>query len=127
MPRAQKKVKSPPKSLSPNQQLQRLARKWIRRLNLTTFNKIQISFAPESEMDEALGVAYWTPEYKTAVIKILDPEKLEEDDTDVERTLVHELLHIMLQGHRTMDEVTKIYDPTFEAALNVLADVLVDG
>jgi len=78
-------------------------------------------------MEEALGVAYWTPEYKTAVIKILDPEKLEEDNTDVERTLVHELLHIMLQGHRTMDEVTKVYDPTFEAALNVLADVLVDG
>ena len=127
MPRAQKKVKSPPKVLSPNQQLQRLARKWIRRLNLTTFNKIQVSYAPKSEMEESLGHAYWTPEYKTAVIKILNPDDPEEDEQDVERTLVHELLHIMLQGHRIMDEVTKVYDPIFEAALNVLADVLVDG
>ena len=124
---AAKKVKSPPKALSPNQQLQRLARKWIRRLNLTAFNKIQVSFAPESEMEEALGVAYWTPEYKTAVIKILAPDNPEDDEQDVERTLVHELLHIMMQGHRTMDDVTKTYDPAFEAALNVLADVLVDG
>ena len=78
-------------------------------------------------MEEALGVAYWTPEYKTAVVKILNPDNPEEDEQDVERTLVHELLHIMLQGHRTMDDVTKTYDPAFEAALNVLADVLVDG
>ena len=129
-PRQKKKSPSPSKPLSLNQRLQRLSRKWIKKLKLQNFQKIDIRLYSKEQMDGSLGLAHWSPEYGQAQVLILDPMENEDVTADefeefMEVTLVHELLHIRLDGHKTMESVTANYDPAYEAAINILSDLLV--
>lgn len=130
MPSAAPKQSPKRRLLSPSQRLQRLSRKWIKRLRLQNFQKIEVRLSPKSEMDNSLGWAQWSPEYRYATVRILDPTENEditadEYDAFMEETLVHEFLHLLLEGHKTMESVTQTYDPAHEAALNILAEALV--
>lgn len=126
---ASRQKKSVSKPLSLNQRLQRLSRKWIKKLKLQNFQKIDVCLGTPEQMEESVGWAQWSPEYGHALITILDPLQNEditadEYDTYLETTLIHELLHLRLEGHKTMESVTNVYDPAHEAAINILSDLL---
>lgn len=111
--------------------LNRLKRKWQKRLGLTDW-VIRVRFVDEETMaretgaKDALGVSLWVPDRKTAKIYVLQPREfkaLEKDElipATIEETLVHELLHILLEGHL----VQSPSNINTERALNQLAKVL---
>jgi hypothetical protein len=63
------------------------------------------------------GQAVYSPEYGIADIYILAQGDREEDDQEIELDVIHELLHILIEGHRGAAP----YDARFERALNILA------
>lgn len=67
------------------------------------------------------GSSTWEPEYNVASIEVASDLG---SDADIEETLIHELLHLKLEGHKVLTRGYK-YDPLYERALNVLARVLV--
>lgn len=78
--------------------------------------------------DINMGSCIWFPEYRQAVVEILDPADPaasewytafgEDLEKTVEETVIHELLHILLEGSV---EKTKKYSAHYEWALNVLS------
>jgi len=105
-------------------QLQSLAKRWIKklRLNPPAWKHIEVSFDSEEEMGETVGRCEWSTEHRTALVRILQlPEHDSYTAGTVEQTLVHELLHLVLQGYMTRPQK---YDSNFEHGLNVLSEVL---
>ncbi len=66
--------------------------------------------------DNWVGATWWTVEDPNVVISIRKGEGT--------HTLVHELLHLRLEGHRPCPAR---YNPHYERALNHLADALMEG
>lgn len=87
---------------------------WQERLNLREWD-ISIQWGTPREMEEALGLCLWNVEELSAVIK------LRRRGAQQESTLVHELLHITLQGH----EDYSTYDQHLERAINRIAAALI--
>lgn len=105
-------------------QLGRLAKKWIKKLRLDppAWKEIRVSFAGLDKMEDAMGLCEWSTEHRTAQIHILEPELHEEYGRGtIEQTLVHELLHLVLQGYMTKQPEE---DSNFEYGLNLLSEVL---
>lgn len=101
------------------QQVREAAAYWADRLRLHDW-EITVQFAPSTTMDkhEADGLAMWAAEERTSVIL------LRRKQDDLERTLVHELCHVVIGGHQpqtTQDQ----YDVAEERAINSLSDALV--
>jgi hypothetical protein len=104
-------------------QLRRELKKWQAVLSLQNW-RIQIkrgrevSGAPVPFSDEineeCVGLTWWMPESPNAVVVIRKGQGV--------HTLVHELLHLRLEGHK---ETPLKYDPNYERALNHLTDCLV--
>lgn len=105
-------------------QANRLLKKWRKklRLNAPSWEEIDLKVVPRSEIESCDGICYWITEYRKAEMKIAscseDPEPLKA----LEETIVHELLHIVLEGHAEHDEN---YDPNYERGLNVIANALI--
>ena len=95
-------------------ELRASARYWQERLGLNDW-KITIRQAKNSEMagDEYAGHAYWIPEYPEGTILVRRGSGVD--------IVLHELLHIRLEGHRPSP---KRYDALYERALNALTDAL---
>lgn len=87
---------------------------WKERLNLREWS-ITVQLGTKKEMPDSVGMALWSAEELSAVVKIRRGEK------EQEPTLVHELLHILLQGHANYDGV---YDVHTERAINRIAAAL---
>jgi hypothetical protein len=111
------------------QELDRLTKKWRKklRLNAPAWESIKFEFKPRDEMKDGdghnVGWCNWMPEERKAWGEIMEEADLvESGGRSVEATLVHELLHIVFQGH--FDVLPK-YDPHFERALNDMTDLLV--
>lgn len=86
-------------------QLERLVAKWQPRLRLEDWT-VTIRWATITERNDEdwLGICYPHITTKHADIVIVNPARLKSDDTkyhDVEVTVVHELLHLMLAPFRT--------------------------
>ena len=111
-----------------DKKLQTLARKWIKKLELGSplWRKIDVAVMTAEEQaqhDGTLGICLWDIDNSYAYVGLAPEEKHVEDQTLMEETLVHELLHLRLQGHK---EYKKEYDdPHLERALNLLAEILV--
>ena len=93
-------------------QLRGRARYWQDRLNLKEW-KIKVRWGKPEEMADCVGCTWWQAEENIGEISIL------RSDSTPEATLVHELLHIVLQGHIAYDGV---YDVHVERAINKLTD-----
>ena len=94
---------------------------WQEALNLREW-KIVVKFGTAKEMEDAQGIRcqglnYISVEELESHI-FLDRKVIEQD---VESTLVHELLHLVFDGHKNQ---TMRYDPMQERALNRTAGAL---
>lgn len=103
-------------------QLNKLVKTWAHRLGIDDW-KITTLFKSEYEMGENEGLCYYYTEYRRAEIHILRECDREEGCDSIENTVVHELLHIVLEGHKPRLEGQ--YDAMFERGLNVIASVLI--
>ena len=106
-------------------ELRRALNQWRDRLGLANF-KIELAqgraLPPGQEPEpfskdlahDCSGHTWWQAEYPEVLIVVRRGED--------EATIVHELLHLRLEGHLTRP---RKYDPLYERALNELADALV--
>src|SRR5579884_309177 len=97
-------------------ELQALAEEWARRLGMAEWTTINVLWANKKEQKEVTGCCYWHVPESLVTIKIdrAEPKK--------EETLVHELLHVLLEGHLSE---ARPYDELYERALNRASAALV--
>lgn len=86
-----------------------------RRLKLIEWD-IKVEFDEGLDEDDTDGCISWQTDYKQATLK-LNPLRKEQSQRE---TIVHELLHLLFQGHTDYSG----RDPLFEFALNTLCVVL---
>lgn len=104
-----------------SRKLKMLGRRFLKRLEAdewlrgTHFRVVRKLKTPEGT--PLYGLSEWFTEERSALISV--NSELNEDDTGT--TLVHELLHLVLEGHKPVQ--TK-YDANYELALNRLARAL---
>ncbi len=89
---------------------------WKTRLNLPEW-KIALGWGTVKDMEGDLGRCAWNVEELEAIVK------LNRRDPQQETTLVHELLHIVIQGHADYET----YDPHLERAINRIANALMES
>ena len=106
-----------------NKKLQNLANVWIKRLELEApvWRDISVSFGTEKELEGCLGYCTWDIDNSCAIIKIAKEPVQAENDVTVEEVLIHELLHLRLEGHRDIKDKR---DAQYERALNTISRVL---
>jgi Zn-dependent peptidase ImmA (M78 family) len=92
---------------------------WRNRLNLKEWT-IRVDWGTKKEMSDAVGTCIWSAEEMAAMVKL----KRGEPAHEIEPTLVHELLHLVLQGHANYDGN---YDIHLERAINKLAAALCES
>ena len=102
-------------------QLVALTYREARRMRLSEW-KIDVMFKPVDEMvrsgHDDDGLTFIDAEYQQVVIWVSKAIRHEHDR--VRETVVHELLHVRLEGHRPQGR----YDPAYELGLNVIAGLL---
>lgn len=90
---------------------------WVGRLNLKEWT-VNVSWGDGKEVPEAgpvAGSCSWNVEHLTAEVTVT------KGSAQVEQTLVHELLHIVLQGHA---DLSGPYDAHLERAINRITAAL---
>lgn len=81
-----------------------------------------MEYKNHEELGENIGRVEWEPEYRKAFIYLLRPEdRTEREMAAIEEDLVHELLHIVFQGHKSY----KKYNPQHERSINQVTGALV--
>jgi len=102
--------------------LTRLLRVWRKRIPMISPWKIRIRLERADKMDGTLGRCDMYVEMQMAQITILHPDdrngKPEESNPEVD--LIHELLHIVLDGHCPQQR----YSVPHEVAINALSETL---
>lgn len=106
--------------------LTRLKNLWQKRLGLEDW-KISATFCSEETFKEkiggdSVGGCFWTADRKIAEIYIRKPSVLHSLGDDLEDILVHEMLHILLEGHK---EEIPPDDVNTERAINQLSAALI--
>jgi len=102
-------------------ELNSLVKYWQGQFNLQDW-KIKVFWKSKEDMKEddggyCAGRAYYAPEFGSADVWILCPEDRDETDDSIESDVIHELLHILLEGHKGQS----VYDARYERALNIIA------
>src|SRR5687768_10401252 len=105
-----------------------LSKAWMQRLGLTDWlPRTTVRFGAAEEMAGNVGYCEWSAERKSALVLIAKLPALAQDSPELpvervlEETLVHELLHIRIEGHR----FTPLpYSTQYEAGLNEIAEAL---
>ena len=98
-------------------QLRKLLEFWVEILNLPEW-KIEVKWGTKKNLEECVGRNYFSIEELDSLILI------DKNGDDIEGTLVHELLHLVLDGHRDVD-LTNKYDPMLERAINRTAAAMI--
>jgi hypothetical protein len=101
-------------------QLSAICRRWRKRFPLLQPWRIRVRFARAAAMKGSVGLCSFMPEYQAAEILILHPDDRGPSDPDIEADVVHELLHVVIQGHKGPQK----YDPAFELGINSMTDAL---
>lgn len=108
-------------------ELVELCREWQERLSLRDWDvHIRVCRARNLPIEESEGTVHWCLPKKTAGISILDPVDFDEHNLttqDMERTLVHELLHLHFAS--LPFEAGTPEDTTQEQAIHALSLALV--
>lgn len=101
-------------------QLRSLCDYWVNRLNLKEWY-ISVRWATKEESKVHQGGCKWNTEELKAAVYISHNGNA---NVEVEETLVHELLHVVLDGHIDFDDWK--YDVNRERAINRIAAALVN-
>lgn len=88
---------------------------WQERLNLREW-AVSLQWMSPRESRDFHGLCAWSTEELTAVIKI-------SKTSDLEGSLVHELLHLVLEGHAEYGG----YNADTERAINRISAALIQG
>jgi predicted SprT family Zn-dependent metalloprotease len=75
-------------------------------------------------MGDKVGGVEYMPEHTFAEINILRTKDRKEKDDSIEEDIIHELLHLLISGHKHKQEK---YDELFERGLNCIAKALYEG
>lgn len=101
---------------------------WKEKLNLMNWD-IEVKIKRASQMrEDSAGAITWILENKQAFIDILDPIDFPEDlmkSQDMEKTLIHELLHIHLAPLNEDYSKNEHYTLFEEWAINDISDALI--
>ena len=76
-----------------------------------------MSAADRRSMPDTNGYCWWSEQHQYAEIRV------SKDSEDIEHTVIHELLHLRLEGHEVMAEMDNHRTPV-EVCINRLADQL---
>lgn len=119
-----------PRQVSESARVNKLLKKWLPALELSppVWNKISVEFydATEDEKDnENDGACGWQREYGEAWIYL--SSEIRGNWPEIEETIVHELIHLKLEGHKSTESSLENYDPVYENGLNVISRELVKG
>lgn len=101
----------------------KLVRYWQEILGLTEWTIADVVWGEDSLMGDSFSGFndFFTEGRKSKIIL-----NRRDADDEIEETIVHELLHLMIDGHKGKDKVVgRHYDPMHELALNRLAKVFV--
>jgi hypothetical protein len=81
---------------------------------------IRVRWSRQRELpDDEWGSMLWNPDTATAIMVINRGARL--TTAEIRSTVVHELLHVTLQGHR---DHTGVREPMFERGLNRIAGAI---
>lgn len=112
------------------EQLEQVCREWMQRLRLQDWH-VTVRFWDWVSMSTLgrSGEVQWNLQTKSAVVSILPPGQRCDDSPDtapgcLERTLVHEILHLHLAAWDTSGG--SLEDVAKEQAINCVAEALVD-
>ena len=109
------------------EELERLCEYWKRRIGLADWEfAIRIKRA-EDMISESQGDCHWKLAIRQAVIQIIDPvdySKHNMGEQDMERSLVHEMLHPLF-GPVDKEENSRLEDIMLEQAIESIAKALV--
>ena len=102
-------------------ELRRLLKIWAKRLRVDDW-ELNVKWGkPDNMTGEGVqGNIFFEPEFRRALIVLLALKYREEEGDSPEEDLIHELLHLVLQGHGTRMK----YDAMFERGLNQIAHAL---
>lgn len=86
---------------------------------------INVAFQSGEDMGGKDAAVTAQAEYDHVVMSVRQPT--DEQPVDIEESVVHELLHVLLEGHKNLatSSVDDSYDPMYERGLNVLSTLLV--
>lgn len=102
---------------------------WQKRLRLRDWEvAFSIRRARDMDLEDCQGECHWNIQSKLAWIHILDPvdyEPNKEFPQDMEKTLVHELLHLHFAPF-TADNDNEMVDTAQEQAIDLIARALVE-
>jgi hypothetical protein len=109
-------------------ELVELTAKWQDRLRLLHWD-IEVGYLPACKMEGPYrqGECLYHPETRTAKIQLVDPQTADDDDwpwDTVERTLIHELLHLLFAEIWDDDNPNRKRDT--ESVIHVLSGALVE-
>jgi hypothetical protein len=106
-------------------ELQELCAEWQSRLGLAHW-KMSVRFGDPNEMGSCIANESHQPEFETALIKILKPSAYSGlFPQDMEQSLVHELLHILVSPLEPEGGYHGTQDFLFEQTIDRLARILV--
>ncbi len=91
-----------------------LVEAWKTILNIPEWT-VSVRWGTKREMDGVVGTCVWSPEELAAQILLARTQE------NYEQTIIHELLHIVLEGHKPMNGR---YSELQERAINRIADGL---
>ena len=112
------------------EELDALLAEWQRRLRLRDWDvRIKCVRGYDISLPGTDGTCTWQLETKRAIVEILDPMDYPPSrfgyDQDVERTLVHELLHLHFAPFAATDD--RLADAAQEQAIDLIAAALVSA
>lgn len=115
-----------PRQVSESARVNKLLKKWLVALELSppVWSKVSVDFYDPSEEEDSEGSCGWQREYGEAWIYL--SSAIRGNWKDIEETIVHELIHLKLEGHKDIESMSpEKYDPVYENGLNVISRELV--
>ena len=91
-------------------QARKILAEYLVRMDMTEWT-VFLRWGTKKEMEDLDGRCIWSPEYTHCEIVI----RRDQADSEIPKTVVHELVHVCLQGHK---ENHSRYDTMYERGIN---------
>jgi hypothetical protein len=98
-------------------QINAIVRRWQKKFGLTNWKITVVLVSTPEELSGCAGTLEWETEYHAATMRLVS----ELPKADMEETIIHEFIHLLLEGHKS---TSGRYDAMYERGLNTLSSVL---